>query len=1059
MSWQVCRRFAVAVIALAAVAPAFAQDAGTPAAAAKTSANISLTALVDGKDDLRITRTGLEWIHLDGVWPKDVILNGHPWEPQRRPQLTGDDLAVYFRDGFALGDFELATRTGRGEIKMYGEEAGAVRLELADGEAGAGPYEIALRRRDLSWLAQGEPQQPKEGLAKNSPGSIRITATIEGTDRVLIYPDHLEWQHQAQAWPQSVKVNGIAWSPKDNPRLENSGETTYLKDEFVHVGTTLRRYRGRNRTEISTQTNHIALQFGDTDPGSDVYEVAVYLGEAIVAIEPSDELKQRIAELWAQSRKRPHPTAADAPCWRDFDNLRRNWNRSRLGRAYEKYGRRDPKWDEAALAFLEREALLENEEVPSDQMIEAGYKLIDLGCDDPVVCHVLAHRLYRASRFSEAERLAMHAVLQFEKLKYPPRTSRLAPALLGRVLLAEPSRSRETAFALLERADVETVATLREPLQSDERRGLFNEIRQGFSTNGMFSGQQAFLARLVSETSESDPWLYHMILGDYQYRQAWEAAGSGRGTNVGAYGWNTYETLMTQAKFQYATAWFADPRHPEPSERLIMIIRMRGTVTGELPRFWFDQAVATQLDAPGVHETMVMAMSPLWGSTHERMLQYGLECVETRRFDTIVPETIFSVLRQMRVERVPLVEFIAQQNAGDEIRKAMRDITRDQTGAREVHLRTLALVAAWVLGWRDEAQSQWAALKGALDEDVLKAWRLDPKALRMDLDYPLQPFAEARVVEPVGTLFEQRGSIVSLAVAPDGQHVAVATQRNNAITLWDVASGQSQEVKARQAIEMALLRYAPDSKLIAGMQYDGRDPNRHRAQVVLWNTDERVLREFAPKGHDALVKYLAWLPEGRYLALALPDRALIADSQTGNVVAATPVLKQPVVVVAVAPATRLLAVGCANGLIQLFRMPPATHLAETDEPLVLASVGELNRHQALVNLLAFSADGKALASCSHSERSIWLWDTSTRQTTFRLTGAAMAFSPDGTRLATAGGENLKSSAVLWNVKSGQALTRCACPDGTTISDLAFTVDGEFLIAPATDGTIYTWQAK
>jgi WD40 repeat protein/actin-like ATPase involved in cell morphogenesis len=130
------------------------------------------------------------------------------------------------------------------------------------------------------------------------------------------------------------------------------------------------------------------------------------------------------------------------------------------------------------------------------------------------------------------------------------------------------------------------------------------------------------------------------------------------------------------------------------------------------------------------------------------------------------------------------------------------------------------------------------------------------------------------------------------------------------------------------------------------------------------------------------------------------------------------------------------------------------------------------RHEADINAIAFSPDGKSFATAADDKTvrigtlkgnrrsSSWhkLWMQSVTATIpiaelrpLEHDGSvlAIAYSPDGTRLATG---SSSGTAQLWNVAQDTSVKQLAC--GTTVSGVAFSPDGRYLVTAG--DCLYRW---
>ncbi|MFI6743845.1 NACHT and WD repeat domain-containing protein [Nonomuraea sp. NPDC050451] len=326
---------------------------------------------------------------------------------------------------------------------------------------------------------------------------------------------------------------------------------------------------------------------------------------------------------------------------------------------------------------------------------------------------------------------------------------------------------------------------------------------------------------------------------------------------------------------------------------------------------------------------------------------------------------------------------------------------------------------------------------------AVTAWRLaeTPETRRRLLD------VAARADR--GIFSAQDDSIDQLLFSPTG--TIIATGYNGTVRLWDSATRRQlgdpivHEGLCVFGFETA---FSPNGKVLATACFH---------EVVFWDVATR-----RPLGRPMEVvdgvRAMAFSPSGSTLATATTSGTVRLWDTVERQQAGAPIgradhesVRDSIDQVAFSPDGKRLISAGADDTVRVWDLGTRRQIGKA-----------LTGHAGDVSGISLSPDGGTLATVSIADRTVRLWDLTTYKQiggVLRGTGSdvgfyAVAFSPDGTRLATGGADGYTR---LWDTASRRQVGDPLTNRRFRSERLAFSPDGRTLAAADADGQVWLWD--
>lgn len=364
-------------------------------------------------------------------------------------------------------------------------------------------------------------------------------------------------------------------------------------------------------------------------------------------------------------------------------------------------------------------------------MEKMGLRLEEVGCDDPMV-HLALGRAKRVQRNKKsAERNLRNAIELLPSRGYPSRHLGDAAVQLGAFLDAWKRQDEAIFYHRLAR-DAYLKSIDDGEYGPEHGRFLLADMSNVIDLMDVEIAED--LCNQIQERKNIAPWIRNMVMGLFHIKLGWDARGSDYASTVTTKGWQDFEEHLIKARGFIELAHKQNPGVPEPPQQMIIISKAGYTSPGQDARYWFDRAVAAEWDwTPAYHE-FNGSLLPRWGGSFQQMYDFGLECLSTERYDTLIPGILLYCLIDMGSEGEHALEFWRKPGVFENAKKVIDGMLAVPDGKfSRQWLRSNRVIFSWAAGEWDECRSSLEDMDMPVLEHLTDKCRTTEHQIRRDV--------------------------------------------------------------------------------------------------------------------------------------------------------------------------------------------------------------------------------------------------------------------------------------------------------------------------------------
>jgi hypothetical protein len=342
--------------------------------------------------------------------------------------------------------------------------------------------------------------------------------------------------------------------------------------------------------------------------------------------------------------------AADNPIPQDAARMEKRarerlaWNRRTVGDAYDKVGKRNPKWDKSAREALDLAARMFAQQgdppISLADIYGPAKKAVDAGCDDPLVLYLYARSSTgpNAPKPEEYQKRFQTAATAMAASSYPP--IRRAVALL----MATDAKTLKKDLSPTERKEIlgglESVLDLLSRSAVEDQRGF--DWEEGWDRNlrvlladyrrlegnskAAFDALDAQLAKVKGIEA-----LRLTFKGEFLIKWAWEARTTAFAPGVSDQQFQTFTKRSQEARTALEAAWKLNANQPYVAQRMLVVEKSIGGGDRQAMETWFERAMQADGNDREACWSKLDWLDPKWygGESTDAMMAFGKACRAT----------------------------------------------------------------------------------------------------------------------------------------------------------------------------------------------------------------------------------------------------------------------------------------------------------------------------------------------------------------------------------------------------------------------------------------------